>query len=162
MKFENARESKFLKSFPDIVFNSSSCNHPARCKFNLSYFDSSQEVSQGFNSWTKDQLVKLLEKLKEYSKQPLSYWLHQRCGGGGLTILEIYGGFPKKTEFTRPTHIPLDVRWARFRLEGDMRVVGFLIPSNLNRSKSVNSDHTFDDNTFYIVYLDQNHKFYIT
>jgi hypothetical protein len=89
-------------------------------------------------------------KLKEYGKHPIQYWLTQRCGAGGLKVLQIYGGFPSSSDFTKPKHVPTDVRWARFRLEGDMRLCGFLIPDDLDGTKSKNDGHTFDGNAFYV------------
>lgn len=162
MNFRNTKKDAFLTSFPDIAFNSKNCNHAARCKFNFSYFDASQPAGQDFADWTHEQLCKLLVKLKEYGKLPLQYWLTQRCGAGGLKVLEIYGGFPSRSDFTKPKHVPTDVRWARFRLEGDMRLCGFLIPDDLDGTKSKNDGHTFDGNAFYVVFLDNSHAFYKT
>lgn len=162
MPFENSRKDKFLRSFPAVEFNSTTCNHAGRCKFNFSYFDAAQAAGQDFGDWEKEQICKLLEKLKEYSKNPLSYWLNQRCGAGGLKILEIYDGFPRLSDFEHPQHIPKNVRWARFRLEGDMRLIGFLVPAELIGTKSKNQDHVFDGNAFYVTFLDNEHRFYRT
>lgn len=43
-----------------------------------------------------------MEKLKEYTKEPLNYWQNQRVGSGGLKILEYYGKFPRNTVFKHP------------------------------------------------------------
>ena len=160
MNFNNSKKASFLQSFPEIAFNSENCDHAARCKFNFSYFDSSQEAGQDFFEWNHEQLHKLLTKLKEYGKHPLTYWMNQRCGGGGLKVFEVYGGFPLRSDFIHPKHIPKNVRWARFRLEGDMRLVGFLIPSELAESVAKNGSFVFDSNAFYAVFFDQAHRFY--
>lgn len=162
MNFGNKKQSSFLKKFPEICFDSESCNHASRSKFNFSYFDHAQDPAQNFNDWKVEQLIKLFEKLKEYGKFPLTYWMTQRCGAGGLKLLEIYDGFPLKSEFEHPKHIPKTVRWARFRLEGDMRVIGFIIPADLDGKISKKSGVAFDSNVFYVVFLDQHHKFYLT
>lgn len=162
MNPNNSKKSKFLQSFPTVSFNSENCNHAERCKFNFSYFDSSQLAGQDFCEWNHDQLQKLFVKLKEYGKYSLAHWMHQRCGGGGLKILEVYSCFPSKSEFNHPKHIPKDVKWARFRLEGDMRLVGFLIPNDLAGTVAKHGGYAFDSNVFYTVFLDQAHKFYIS
>jgi hypothetical protein len=163
MKFNNSKKNNYLENFPTASFDSDNCNHASRSKFNFSYFDSSQEAGQDFCSWTHEQLHKLLHKLVEYTKHPLSYWMHQRVGAGGLKILEIYGGFPSRSDFYPPKHIPKNVQWARFRLEGDMRLIGFIIPSELDgKNSKANTNFSFCGNTFYIVFLDEKHRFYKT
>jgi len=162
MTFNNSKKLTFLQSFPEIEFDSDNCNHAARSKFNFSYFDHTQDSAQNFDDWSAEQVCKLLEKLKEYGKFPLQYWMTKRCGGGGLKVLEIYGGFPLRSEFTHPKYIPKNVRWARFRLEGDMRLIGFIIPSDLEEKISRTSRARFDGNVFYVVFLDQHHKFYLS
>ena len=82
--------------------------------------------------------------------------MNQRVGGGSLKVLEIYGSFPKKSDFTHPKHVPIDVNWARFRLESDMRLIGFLIPPNTDGISMAAV------NTFFIVFLDQGHRFYLS
>ena len=162
MTFNNSKKVAFLKKFPDIEFDSETCNHAARSKFNFSYFDHTQPAGQNFEDWTIDQLAKLLDKLKEFGKFPLSHWMNQRCGAGGLKVLEVYGGFPRRSNFDHPKHIPKNVRWARFRLEGDMRLIGFIVPAELENKISKRSGIVFDSNVFYVVFLDQFHKFYIS
>jgi hypothetical protein len=161
MSFNNSRQKNFLNSFPDVSFDSDTCNHASRSKFNFSYFDWSQDAGQDFCSWTRENLHKLFHKLVDYGKHPLSYWLSQRVGRGGRKILEVYGGFPSRSDFQHPRHIPKNVQWARFRLEGDMRLIGFLVPPDLEGKLSQsNSNYSFCRNTFYVVFLDERHCFY--
>jgi hypothetical protein len=163
MKYGNSKQKLFLRSFPDVYFDSDNCNHASRSKFNFSYFDCSQEAGQDFCAWSHEQLHKLLQKLVEYGKHPLSYWMTQRVGGGGRKVFEVYGGFPARSDFQHPKHIPKDVRWARFRLEGDMRLVGFIVPSELDGKASKNdAKFEFCANTLYVVFLDATHRFYKT
>lgn len=102
-----------------------------------------------------------MDKLKHYSKEPLTYWLHQRVGGGSRKILAIYGSFPTKSAFVYPKHIPIEAEWARFRLEGDMRLIGFLVPQRLAHTAHTKTGAIFDCNTFYVVFFDDSHKFYL-
>ena len=91
----------------------------------------------------------------------MRFWHNERVGAG-LRILEFYGNFPTKTKFKEPTHIPIPVQWGRFRLESKVRLVGFTIPADYHKKLDKNTDEYFDKNTFYVVFLDQNHEFYYT
>ena len=71
-------------------------------------------------------------------------------------LLEIYNDFPLKSEFHHPNHVPAGVKWARFRLEGDQRLIGFMIDKT-----DVSKFNLYPD-VFYIVFLDLFHKFYIS
>ena len=96
----------------------------------------------------------MLEKLRDYSRESKVFWLNQRIGGGGLKVLEIYGDFPKNSDFEYPKHVPEKVRWARFRMESAMRLVGFFVPEDAVTELKLSSD------IFYIVFLDKAHRFY--
>ncbi len=62
-------------------------------------------------------------------------------------LLKIYGSFPAKTDFKKPQHIIDGVNWAVIMdIKGQKaRVAGHII-----------------GNIFYVVFLDEDHKFYIT
>ena len=94
-----------------------------------------------------------MQELKIVKKEK-KYWLNQRVGGGGLKILEIYGEFPRNTDFKYPKHVPNGVRWARFRMESAMRLVGFFVSEDSAENQSLSTD------VFYIVFLDKDHRFY--
>jgi len=162
-KFRNTRQKKYLKTFaarPSLEDINNDLT--LRCKFNFSYFDSSQVAGQKFSDWTQKQLCDLLEKLKNYTTKPLSYWRNLRVGGGGLRTLAIYGGVPSKSEFKHPKFIPHQAQWGRFRLAYKIRLVGFTIPTALHNTFHPKTGEFFDKNTFYVVFLDENHMFYIT
>ena len=162
-KFKNKKKEQHLKtisSFPSLEDDNNDLT--IRSKFNFSYFDSSQQVGQDFRNWTHQHLHELLDKLKSYSTKPLIYWLNQRCGGGGLKILAIYGAFPNKSNFKCPKHIPHQSKWARFRLDNSTRLIGFVIPNDLDKTVHCKTKELFDKNTFYAVFLDENHQFYLT
>ncbi|MFH1019939.1 MAG: hypothetical protein V1782_04905 [Pseudomonadota bacterium] len=162
ISFENKRKNARLESFVTASIEDSTDRLTVRCKFNFHYMDFSQPAGQKFNEWNKDQLVKLFDKLKNYSAEPLKYWLtqSQRVGHRSHNVLEIYGNFPAKSEFQHPKHVPHQVQWARFRVENLVRLIGFVIPKEFSVKIHSETKSTFDCNTFYAVFLDKDHKFY--
>lgn len=152
-KFRNAGRDKFLSALD----GKASIDLPedtlaARCKFNFSYFDV-QDASQSFEDWTLEQLISLLNKLKEYSKSPLKYWILQKK-------LNTYKSFPKKSKLSPPRHVPHQAVWARFRLEQAVRLVGFVLPDDYDGKLHEGTKRHFDSNVFYVVFLDRDHQFY--
>ncbi len=156
----NSKKSSFLASIPQISINSSDNNLAKRCKFNFSYFVNDDDAGQDFQDWEHQELIKLLEKLKEYSKFPLQYWANQKVGN--YEVFVKYGAFPKNTDFKEPKHIPLEVEWCRFHLENKPRLIGFVMPDSVHDEIQNQDGFRFDKNTFYVVFLDKNHKFYKT
>ena len=163
-RFGNSRKNNFLDSRPRSDVETSGIEK--RCKFNFSFFDASQDAGQSFEDWGAEtglcSLSSLLNKIKEYTNFPLDYWLHQRVGGGGLSVLAHYGDFPRRSDFEHPAHVPHDVEWCRFRLGNMVRLIGFVIPNNLS-GKAVEHrgrQYFLDGNTFYVVFLDKDHRFY--
>lgn len=161
-KFGSKRKDKFLASRSLPSLEDENNDLAIRCKFNFSYFDSSQGAGQNFSDWTQPQLCDLLEKLKNYTTKKLDYWQTQRVGRGSLKILEIYGGFPLKSDFVHPKYVPHQAQWGRFRLGSKLRLVGFIIPAELHNTLHKKTGEFFDKNTFYVVFLDRNHKFCLT
>ncbi|MGI2118144.1 hypothetical protein [Shewanella oncorhynchi] len=163
--FSNSRlKQRFIASIPTTVLSDSDVK--IRSKFNFSYFDNNPP-GQDFVEWNtvsgNSKLVKLINKLKEYTRNPLSYWENEKIGkgkrggkGARQHCLEVYKTFPKNSDFRHPPHVPEDVWWARFRIDNDTRLIGFVIPND----KGDKNESEFDCNTFYIVFLDENHQFY--
>ena len=152
--YKNNRKDSFLNSRPTCSLDDPKQDMAERCKFNFSYFDNSQEAGQDFKDWTEGQLVKLLDKLKEYSIKSLQIWKTTKIGRGKNHVLEEYGSFPRISDFVHPKHVPHQASWVRFRMESSVRLIGFMIPEDYK--------HKFDRNTFYIVFLDKDHRFYKT
>ncbi len=153
MGFKNSRKKSFLDSIPKISIEDKTNDIAKRCKFNFSYFINSNSAGQDFKDWKHKQLYELFDKLKEYSKFSLSHWESQK-------LFVKYSGFPTNTDFTLPKSIPHQAIWSRFRVEGDSRLIGFVLPDEYkDKEQSINS-FRFDINTFYIVFLDEHHKFY--
>ena len=155
-KRQNPRKDGFLQSLPKDEFVCDIAEARGKLSFSLKYFDGSQQGGQDFKDWNNDEKTKLLDKLKEYSKENKQYWLNQRTGSGGLKVLEIYGTFPINSDFSKPIHVPDNVKWARFRLESKVRLIGFFIDETEAQEKQLSTD------IFYVVFLDKNHRFYLT
>lgn len=159
-KFKNTKKESFLGSIVTISLDDSSNDLTVRCKFNFGYFDIQEGISQNFEEWNGQELAKLLDKLKEYSKFSLEHWIRQKVGR--YSVLVIYEQFPTKTDFVKPKHIPHQAKWARFHLENRVRVIGFVIPEEYHDTAHPNTGIRYDRNTFYVAYLDKEHKFYKT
>ncbi len=161
-KFDNSKKDKFLGSIPVASLDLQNDKITEKCKFNFSYMVFSQSAGQKFEDWDKNQLVKLLDKLCGYSEQPLKYWQKQRVGSNNNKVLEVYGSFPLRSDFQHPKHVPHQALWARFRLESSVRLIGFVIPESYDKQKHKGTKCLFDCNVFYVVFLDANHRFYIS
>lgn len=163
-KFGNTAKESYLKSFSNIVLSSDSCDIAVRLKFNFSYLDESQEKNGfvSFSQLTKVQAEKLLNKLKEFSRNSRQDLENMYVGSGKhrYSLLAVYKDWPKETDAERPKYIPQDVDWARFRLESDFRLCGFFIPKRLDGEEDSRFKVYFDSNTFYVVFIDPNHRFY--
>ena len=153
----NSRKENFLNSIPTTSLDDDSNDLTMRCKFNFSYF-TIDEAGQNFNDWNQNELSKLLDKLKEYSKFALSHWEHQKVGR--YPVFVKYGSFPINTDFKQPKHIPHQAIWSRFHIENRVRLIGFVIPDEYYDKIHQTTGKRFDTNTFYIVFLDKEHRFY--
>jgi hypothetical protein len=156
MKRGNDRKKRFIQEINQDLFHREKNRFQENIKFSLEYFCNSQAAGQDFKDWTNHQLVKLMEKLKNYCGESVLHWTRMRIGGGKNHVLEIYEAFPNVSDFTHPPNVPQHVEWGRFRLEDDMRLIGFVLSHDTCKSYSLQRS------TFYIVFLDQHHRFYRT
>jgi hypothetical protein len=104
----------------------------------LKHIDKTQ--GQNFEVWEAEKILsRSLEVLAGYCTDAI-----RRSVGPKFTI---YGGFPPKhkTEFSHPLHVPEDAEWARIHVTGKQCIIGHIVK-----------------NTFYIVFLDRDHKFWIS
>ena len=159
-RYGNSKKSRFLTNLPELLLESKDCDIRRRSKFNFSYFDESQEPGGKLTEMSKEDLRKLFQKMKEFTRETLKEWKTRRIGSGRNKVLEVYGNFPNNSDFFHPKHVPADVHWARFRLDQMTRLVGFVIPEGMCSSISRDNDYLFDSNSFYVVFLDLNHRFY--
>ncbi len=156
MKRRNTRKEAFIASLPDCTVESKADELKKRISFNFSFFDAEQPAGQDFKDWTQEQLSKLLEKLKWYCGESVEHWKRERTGHRSQHVLEVYGAFPRRSDFKHPKHVPADVSWARFRLESDCRLIGFLLKKEHCSEFELNAD------IFYVVFFDEHHRFYLS
>lgn len=155
-KFENSRNHPFIEQLEkrDSEFMKIINDLHSISRFNFKYFDQNQ--NKNIAAYTESEKNNLLQKLLELSHETLANW--KVCGKGKrrFSMLEEYGEFPKRSDYTKPKHIPEGIRWARFRFDSNVRLVGFVIPKNYK-----NEDFSLADlNTFFVVFYDLNHSFY--
>jgi hypothetical protein len=103
------------------------------------HLDRSQ--GQTFNEWEQDQIL-------SDALNTLAYYCHDTLQRQCCTdSFKPYPNFPPrdKTDFNFPNHVPPDARWASMHINGTQCLVG----------------HVYK-NTFYVVFLDKNHRFWIT
>ncbi|MFS1444507.1 MULTISPECIES: hypothetical protein [unclassified Vibrio] len=163
------RSRLFLETLPQDSIKDSNIEN--RCKFNFSYL-TIKDGSQSFEDWNQcagnSKLVKLMDKIKDFTKESLLHWEREKVGKGRRGgkgkrqhYLEVYGEFPKKSAFKHPAHVPENVSWARFRIDCDTRLAGFVISQEI-ANECRKQGKNLDANTFYVVFLDEDHQFYQT
>lgn len=100
-----------------------------------------REQGDNLHNWdSKNILARAVETLAGYCHSSLR-------SQATTKKFTIYPGFPpkEKTNFFHPKHVPEDAEWARIHVTGEQCVVGHVVK-----------------NTFYIVFLDPLHGFYIS
>ena len=163
-KFDNKRKQTFLDSIPTASLDQDQNNISYRMKFNFSYFDSSQASGLNLSQLSGDSGNKLFKKLIEFSRESLAHWGNIKIGSGKHrnSVYVNYGDFPKNSKFKHPKFVPHQANWGRFRLESDMRLVGFVVPNEYHDLINEKTKLRYDKNTFYIVFIDPSHGFYLT
>jgi hypothetical protein len=102
----------------------------------FSFRDFDQTQGQTFAEWQNLNLLDImLDKLKEYSKKTVP-----EAQKAGFTV---YDRFPPKSGFKPPQSIPENVKWASLHIQGRECIAGHL-----------------ENNTFYVVFLDKDHRFW--
>lgn len=157
-KFANNKTASFLEKIPAISVEGSGLI--SRCKFNFSYLDLAQPANLA-DELSLDFFNELFEKLKNYSTHSVSFWTTEAAGRGNGVMLETYGAFPKRSDFVRPPSVPHDAVWARFRMDRTVRLAGFVVPPTLNHKLCEKEKYRLCTNTFYVVFIDLHHRFYI-
>ena len=110
--------------------------------FSFKDFDVRQiPPGQSFDEWQEDKLLSyMVQKFGHICNLNIIEAQQQK-------VLKIYGEFPEKSDFKRPQHISDDVKWA--------------VIMDIKGQKGRVGGHVID-NTFYVVFLDKEHRFYIT
>lgn len=154
------KKAAFLDSIPLASIELPTDTLAKRCKFNFSYFTVQKNAGQAFSDLNPNELVALLEKLSHFSADSLEHWRRTPIGKKSGHVLEIYESFPIKSKFVEPAHIPHQRHWGRFRLDSATRLIGFVLPDQYHGTLHP-CGFTFDRNTFYVVFMDKNHEFYL-
>lgn len=105
-------------------------------RFSFEYLDRTQ--GQNFKDWEKNgNLLKMNETLLEYCKEPIRKKMGKK--------FKEYGEFPINSGFIPPVYIEDDVNWSALHITGKVVLGGFIY-----------------NNTFFIVFLDGEHRFWIS
>lgn len=116
-------------------------NNISNFKLSFQYLDTTQKFGSSFKDWQSAGLLSFaLETLQGYCCSPL--W--EQLDGDKFTT---YKSFPSndKTLFKYPKNVPEDAQWARIHVNGLSVIVGHIVKD-----------------TFYVVFLDKTHKFFLT
>lgn len=137
-KFNKQKKESVLKSLLQEK-KSTSDKSKENLIFSFEDFCSQQKFASSFKDWQKDGLLsKAMETLHGYCKGPIVF------DGDKFGL---YGDFPDEdsTMFVFPEHVAEDAKWARLHITGPAVIIGHIIR-----------------NTFYVVFLDKTHKFYLS
>ena len=113
----------------------------ANFKVSFQYLNTPQKYASSFKDWQKCGLLsKAMDVLQGYSCSPL------RSQIDGVKF-SVYDSFPpeEKTMFVYPKNVPEDAHWARIHVNGPAVIIGHIVRD-----------------TFYVVFLDKTHKFFLT
>ncbi|RNB52684.1 hypothetical protein EDM57_21085 [Brevibacillus gelatini] len=109
-------------------------------EFVISFKHLDRQQGQSLSDWESlGILSQAIETLRGYCGETL----HSRLDNK----FTIYGKFPPsdKTDFTHPKHVPEDAEWARIHVNGKVCIVGHVVR-----------------NIFNVVFLDKDHRFWIS
>ena len=158
-KIQNKKATDFISFLPAESIEDADNKLTEKCKFNFHYLSENPPATT-ISEYGSD----LLKKLKDFSQHSLSHWEKVRHSGSDNGFyLRYYDSFPAehKTEYAYPKHVPADVRWGRFVLSGKQRLVGFVVPEEKHDQCHSQTGFRFDKNTFYCVFIDLEHKFWL-
>ncbi|HCC2943838.1 TPA: hypothetical protein M4219_003044 [Klebsiella pneumoniae] len=161
-KFGNSNAKKYLKSFEGLAsLDAIECNLAKRCKFNFSYFISNQKACGKISDWDKETICDFFTKLIGYSDKSLNELQMIGLGKNRHGLLSIYETYPKNSLFEKPKNVPHQARWGRIRLDQNKRLIGFVIPDDYHGKRHEGTGMYYDKNTFYVVFIDNEHGFYV-
>jgi hypothetical protein len=107
----------------------------------FSFKDFDRNQGQSFPEWEAVNLLSLaMDKLSQISGLTMGQAQSQQ-------IIKIYTKvpFPPNSDFKHPRHVKQGVTWASFHVQGKECIIGHV-----------------EDNIFNVVFLDKDHKFWIT
>lgn len=141
--FHKEKQKSFIQTVLEQKKNRSVNDSELTGNFQISlqYYNDDQPSKETLLDWQNDGLLaKALDVLKGYCQRPL----HEQIDGDKFAM---YNEFPPKdkTDFSFPKNVPEDAHWARIHVNGRSVIVGHVV-----------------NNTFFIVFLDKNHRFWLT
>jgi len=137
-KIKKHQKESFIKQTLSSKNSVNSLTEDDCFKISLKHLDKIQ--GQGMKDWQDSGiLADAIITLENYCHQPLK--------SQQSSTFTIYGNFPPrdKTDFFHPIHVPEDAEWARIHVNGKNCLIGHVVRD-----------------TFYLVFLDAEHRFWIS
>lgn len=132
IKNQSQRQKRILNGQSVVPLQDKYCEN---FRVSFEYLDRNQ--GQTFKDWEQGQLLsKMNETLADYCKESIR-------AKQGKKFKE-YGEFPDRSGFTYPQHVAEDVNWSVLHITGKAVLGGFI-----------------SGNTFFVVFLDREHQFWI-
>ena len=160
--FGNKRKNQKVKALSDQVLPTK--GFIDSCSFNFFFLTEGQSVEKSTIAyWEKEGLFsKHLSKLQDYSKRSLKGMMSDKGMRGMFKALRDKKAQPSDAKLHMPPEVPSCVEWYEFHLGGKQRLIGFLMPGELDGEKfpGVDSEFLISKNTFYVVYFDGGHDFW--
>lgn len=164
---ESPNKLSYLAALPQKSLEDHDDRTTELVKFNFNYLTCGAKYGQSLADWSANgELLSLVEKIKDFSSKSFVELSQTMVGGSRRKpkspIFINYRNFPPKSGFVHPPHVPQNVEWARFRLSGKRRLCGFVVPEQMHDKCHTRTGFRFDRNTFYVVFLDENHQFWLS
>lgn len=113
----------------------------ANFKLSFQDLDTTQKFGSGFLDWQNAGLLShAMETLRGFCCSPL----RQQIDGDKFAIYDSFSP-EERTMYDYPKNVPEDAHWARIHVNGPAVMVGHIV-----------------NDTFYVVFLDKTHKFWLT
>lgn len=144
-KRANIKKSDFLKQIAEN--NEFINNQKDYLNFNFKYYAYGENEGESFEEWEKEQiLADLNNKLKIFSEKKKKELISDGT-------LEIFRNYPLDSNFSCPVALSgRSISWARLRITGKRRLIGFFI-------NDIDNDADSKTDVFFVVFLDKNHLF---
>lgn len=136
-KDKHRRNSGLERSSKGLDLRTGGIQRERNLVFGLQLLDRGQ--GQSYAEWEEETI---LAKALDTMQGLCSMSLVEAINCGRLTIYD--ENMPPGTKYKRPNHVPDGIEWASIRVQGKVRVIGFVQ----------------DGFIFQIVFLDMDHEFY--
>ena len=126
---------------PNILSDLSKRDYNKKINFSFQDLDVTQHNKEDFKTWEENNLLlKLINRIKDMTCLDIEEAKQQK-------IIKVYPHFPtsKSTKYKVPSYLNEQLQWCVAHIQGKEVIAGHLI-----------------ENTFYIVFLDKEHHFWIS